>query len=715
MPRCLWLLSCLLALSTFVSCERKLPTAPVPEEIPHITFGEDKIPLANGEFQYEQTICNNNPGQALDYAYCVETLSGKLPAKYLVDDNGWLLFGDDIWTDSATLKLSYESHGGELQDMVKAVKIKTRTPEGQITEISSPFKSTRIISSRIGTNFASGDTVACGLEFNLQEVVGDIFVEGMYAHHFMYRLNMLNASMQVISPGTWHSSMQMADIRRVILNGSTTPALTPTPENQYTQFECYVVSRQGIEEANPQNIIFCATGGFKPQALIFPQTVAGLGSKHYSITRDDPMTEHELIPSGQAHRNRRLWQGADCMEAIWTSDFKLYLRWGYYGQYGVPYNAESVILTNNPWDSEINLCYDATTHENYHSRIDSYDLRWDYAPFPSQSYFVNPHQVVHQDGSTWLRIKNLNDTARHFTFSGLTPGMHQLEVCAVDLQNVASDPAIQSINLVPYKPGSMRSGILIVDDDANHAQSPEIVVDNFYSNVTPGNYGPVDAVNLHNPDQSTNPVSPVMCQNYKCVLWHADNPSANTLLYDNIDALELYLGNEGNMLLSGTNRLTTSFNTMNAEANGFLERLGIHSPGEYGVVSNSPTTNNFFVSAEGIGSVPDIGLEFNDPFSAIVEFRQGLSSVTYFNPGMNVEYLFQFGCKHTDAAVMPPTQEQYDFFSSRYVGYKAVNRNSQVIVMGFPLSYMIMQNVHDSLEGIFSNMLGTQGKQRRGI
>ncbi len=715
MRKLLSVILCIAAGLLLVSCGHQVPTIPNTGEDPAISFSEDKIPLTENEYIYRQTISPYLELPGADYSYRVQTLSGNLPEGYIADADGWLCFGNDVWTDKSELCLDFRSENGKIKDMVTQVSIRTRKSNGKIEETSSPFKSNRLIGSRISSNFHNGQDTSCGLEFTLQEVIGDIFVDGMYAHHFMFRINLIDANLTPVTLGSWYSSTSMADIRKVILNGSSTPAITPTPANHYTQFECYVVSRSGIEESTRQSVYFRALQGFKPQALIYPQTAAALGDKHFSIVDDDFMYQNELIPRNGNHRNRRLWASESGLQAIWTPDIKLHLQWGYWGEFGQIIPTGTYTITNNPWDPAINVCTDVNTHADYHSRVEYFDLRWDNAPFPSQTYHVNPSLVTHQDGSTWLRIKNLNPQARSIIFSGLSSGMHQLQVCAVDLQNVISDPAIMQINLVPYKPYDQRSGVLIVDDSANNASSPDALVDDFYNAVVPTTFGSVSSIDISSIEPDDCYLNPIMMQNYKGLVWHTDSPSANPKLSGYADALNIYLGNSGRLVLSGTHKLAGEFDTWIPLSDFLADNFGIASEASYGILSASLVQKTFFIGAEGIQSLPDIDLEIDDAINPVIELKEGLSSVTWFNPGMQVENQYMFVCKPVNAGQDPPTAEEYDFYSSKYVGYLKHQGDAYVAVFGFPLSYMEQQQTQAAMQVLLNIIFGTAKHQGRGL
>ncbi|MDD4309737.1 MAG: hypothetical protein PHO32_05110 [Candidatus Cloacimonetes bacterium] len=711
---------CVLVL--FFSCGRDNPVAPKPPAVEFISFSEEKIPLPNDEYIYRQGIQIDQRKGCTRYAYRLGTATNALPAGYFADEEGWIFFrthgsGDtiplsepgehrSIWTSQASLSCEFPSTEGKIHNLINHIDLKVKSENGEINTFSSAFKSNRFVGSRIIVPFANGATTSTGMEFQLQEVIGDVLMEGMYAQHFMYRLNILNESLEVISSTDWYSSLEMPDLRKVILNSTTLPAITANTANQFTQFECYVVSRQGVQEATTKSVYFRAQTGNKPVAMIYPETITGFGQYHYSI-KDWDMYPYDVIPSNDNRKNRNLWRSNNVYEAINSPDFKLHLRWGYAGQYAF-YQDGDVIISNNPFNSETNQCLNEQ-NVNYYSKIVAFDLRLDEAPLLALDQFIEPQLVTHENGGTWLRVKNINDNARHCTLSNIANGNHSLEVCAIDLQGVCSNPVSVQINLVPFKPLNNRSGILIVDDTVNHNMySPETYVNNFYNSVVPSLYGQVDSFQCDAGNGLFNRISPVLMQDFYAVVWHSDNPSnSGSLQFYSIDSLELYLSGGGKLIISGTSKLVSIFQGMNTQ--DFLSnRLGINSTNYLGYLSLNQASNPFFINAIGLNGLNGITLDLTEPFNSIVNLRKGLSAITYFNPDTVMNYLYGFGCKPVDSPNYPPTQAQYDLYSSKFVAYKYSNADSRVVVFGFPLSYMEQADVETALQSIFNDILGAQ-------
>ena len=717
-----------------LSCGTHNPFTPQNPSTNAIGFSEDKIPLEDGDYIYRQQIMAPEArGGNLLYSYRLTTLSQQIPENLYLDPEGWIYFhtpGTDstiplsepgahrqVWTSQATLQLDFTSIDGVITNLVTAVEIRIKHTDNQILSFSSAFRTNRLISSRISVPFANGGTTGQGVEFGLHEMIGDIFVEGLSAHHFMYRINEVNAQQEIISAGAWHSSLDCLDIRKVRLSGISNPALMPCPDGRFRQFESYVVSRQGIEEAGHHTVYFKVQIGFAPQTLIYPQTLAGLGQYHYSRLENKYIYSHELIPTSSNWKNKALWQDYSATqityEAINSGDFVLHLQWGYEGEYGIM-SANGNIITDgaSPFDRQINICLDAVTHQNYFSKVAYFDLRLDYAPFPALHQFVNPSIQVDNDGTSWLRVRNINDKARHALLSHQANGIHLFEARAVDLAGIIdSSPAVVRINLHPYKDTAVRSGILLLDDSIDHpSYSPGAYVNSFYASAVPTNWGGQGYYELKEATNH-NEISPITLMNYKAVVWYSDSPNQTGYLQNNIEALDIYLNQAGKLLLSSTHKLANTFENMRFESPGFVqEHFGIMSPDYYAPLSQNMISNTFCIGGDGMENLPDIELNLENGFNSLVSTRQGLSTVTYFRPGTGLDYIYSFACKLPTAAVYPPTQAQYELYSSQYLAYRHTHNTSSVVVFGFPLSYMQQTDVSQALTSILNEMINGRSK-----
>lgn len=703
------LLALLLALVG--SCRSRIPTA-VGDAAPQaILCSEAKVPLPDGEYLYRQTLLAGGPHpEGSLYAWKLSTLSTRLPEGFETDTEGWLIRSDGIWAPEPQISLEYASQQGKLRDLVTKAQLRIKTTDGQISEHLSPFKTQRIITSNIFVSFPNGATTSTGLCFDLAESVGDIFVEGLIADHFMYRINIINSSLATISHGEWYSSITSPDIRQVILNESTLPAISPTPNTRFTQFEAYVVSRGGVEQATPKSVYFHADSGFRPDAWIHPNLIAGLGEHHYSINRIEQIYNLELIPSASYRRNRILWQTGEVFSAIHSPDFKLHLHWGYNGQFGYYANPGSnPTVTNNPFQSPLNHTI-SETGGNYWGKIVAYDLSLDGERFPTLPQFIAPQYVTHTDGSQWLRVRNLNQSASSCVLSGLGPGTHIFKVCAVDASGLYDQvPAVITINLVPYKAPSQRSGILIVDGTYNHnTYAPEAAVDAFYNQVVPTDWGPVDTHEISYVNPWNAALNPTLLQNYKAVIWHMDNPSSSGDINLYGDALEVYLELGGKLILSGTWYLNTKFSYLKDKYPELVtQRFGINNLNCFSFPSTSVLTNPWLIGADGMEQIADIDLELTNPMVAVVQTRQGIGGVLCYDGSQSAGPLHRFNCKLPTATAYPPTQAQYDQFANRYVSFAHQQGSGITAVFGFPLCYMEAADVSTALHELLTGWLGS--------
>lgn len=712
-----------LACFTMLSCGKQNPLSPPVTEVhQEINFSDDKIAISGDEFIYRQYISlSHTPEYA--YSYRLHTIQNILPEGIYTDDEGWLYFlapgynnaallsqpgtHRSVWTSSHNISMDFASANAKISNLVNRVEIRIKKPSGEISHLESPFKSDRLISSRIVVPFGFGDTTGTGIEFKLQEFTNNIFVDGMFAHHFMYRLNRLDSEFQVINFGEWHSSIDCPDIRSVILNGYTNPSITITPGN-YTVFESYVVSRLGVEESSVNSVVFRPVSGNKPKAIVFPSTIVGLGQYHQSFSYEPASMAFysQIEPSEQNGYNSPLWGSGSDYYAINSNDFKLHLRWGYSGQYN----------NDDPFTAPANICLNEQGLP-YYSKIVAYDLRWNGAPFPTQPGFFEPEVVSHSDGSSWLRVKNIIDASRRVVLQQLPNGTHNFQVCAVDIQNVYSNPTSINITLSAYKPPSQRNGILIIDDSIHStSSSPEPYVDAFYNAVVPNTWGNVVNFDLAELSAEKLPQGSFMLQNYKAVVWHSDNPSNSGKLKYNYTALRFYLSHGGNMLISGTSKLLQELQALYNTDSGFTSQyMGINvDPTELGGSLGTSITNNpYFYQAIGQNGNSNIDLETTTSFNSIVNSRKGIGAVTYFNPGAGLNYIHRFGCKTPGMDSYSPTQAQYELYSSKYVAYKHSYNGANVVVFGFPLSYMEQADVTSSMQTIIGNILGSKDTQWR--
>lgn len=704
-----------------LSCDRSNPLAPQNQQPSGLSFSEEKLDLGSEEYNYRQIITvNTEKDENTLFAYHLTFMNPSEEPELLSNEEGWLLFDDEIWTSQSQLSAEFQSVEGRLQNIITAVKVKVKSPDGSIQILASAFKSTRLIGTLIDAPFENGSSIGLGAEFLLREQIGDIYVDGMYVDHFMYRVNILDEDLQPIQTGDWYSSIDLPDLRKVSLNAGTTPALVVNEPDTYTQFQCYVVSRSGVEQDQPSSVYFKSLYGFKPRAILYEDALVGYGQHHYGMfKRDIPPAFYDQICTDGDKLLRKLWVVSGNLEAIHSDDFKLHIRWGYLGQYGYYDVTNEFHVTENPFYSELNWVLNDASSENYGSHITAFWLRLDWNPFPVMEQFFNPTVETDSSGQQWLRVPNFNDASRHCILQNLSSGNHMVELMVEDSQGVKSDPISRNISLKPMTEPAQRDGILIVDNTPfSYIDAPEAIIDMFYDDVLPLDWGMITEYAMDENQFST--VSPSVLMNYRAVMIHQDNTLTyhdSSDLREYADALDIYLDHQGSVLISGTFDLASDISDLsNCSPMAFdfvRNRMGIIDPEALGVLGSSVYQNPFFINAIGQGGISDIPLNLTNPFSSFVELTQGLPQVTYFDPSLNLDWLYGFGCKAVDSAIYPPTQEQYDLYSSKYVGYTHSFEGGNIAVFGFPLSYMEQDAVANAMGDIISEMLGEKISQRR--
>ena len=712
MNRLLFLVFIVLTAVSLTSCGQKNPLAPENHEDWRIDFYDEITEDYAQPSVYQQKITILGPAEESTlYAFKLCTITDEQSIS--TDQDGWALFGNDIWTSKNELSMQFDIDGGTLDNLISRVMVQVRSADGKIKVLDSAFKSQRLLGTLMETNFGEGNEIGLGAEFLLREQISNIYVEGNYADHFMYRINLLDGDLQPVQTGQWYSTIDLPDIRKVILNANTSPALTANDENSYSQFEVYVVNRNGMEQATPSSIYFRCQANHKPRAVIYKQSILGLGQYHYSLINTEyPEEYYQQFPFTGERYPRALWENGENLEAINSADFRLHLHWGYHGQYGFFSPSGELDISDDPFfSSEVNMVLDDATEDCYGSQITAFWLNLDAEPFPVQPGMLQSSVEFDDHGMRWLRVPNLGDASRHCVVSNLANGMHMFKLRVEDNQGVLSDVVSQTIRLQAFKPSSQRSGILIVDNSpASSSSSPEAVVDAFYNSVVPDTWGNVDEIEVGgymDPELRLTTM-----QNYLAVLVHSDNPQTGGAIYKMPDALDIYLDNGGTVLFSDTSRLYSKLLDLRYSGNFLSNRFGIGNTSLVSALSMSFSQNPFFVEALGLHGLEDIPLNLSDPFNSIVGSRQGLSTVTYFDASLNLDWLYAFGCKSPESPNYPPQQSDYDLYSSKYVGFRHSNNGDNVVVFGFPLSYMDQAATAQGLQAILNDLLANgQGRK----
>jgi len=584
----------------------------------------------------------------------------------------------------------------------------------------------------------NGDSVGSGikLSFSMNDP-GDPYVPEV---PYRYEFKMMKIKKQAtgndsytetVIPGTeteWIDSISPEDpaIDEYLLTRYTNPPLSydviSSDEDKatYTKIIARVYDMAGVVSNNDVSIHFAVKDGFRPNTLIYPQKVYALGDNHYVDYADENNPEiYPFTIVGGAQRFAtsffRSFEGENT--AITSANMKVWIRWGWSGEYGKVLPSGAIDHTDNPYDTKVNDVLDKNGR-NYYSEITHFDLRYDGDEYEYAPYANDPSRhVVDANGDRWLRIPLISPIGQTLvlTFPKTTAGEHKFEVRCVDLQGeVDPEPQVFTFFLEDHLPPAQREGVLVIDDDPDGVDSPEAIVNAAYdymlSDYTNSGGTVVTQkrpaqINTEQLDHMKRYFAPSEMQKYKLVIYHSDRPTQKGSLKAEHDGLFLHLVKGGNLMISSTGKLAEDLEDY-AKGNhrAFLNYLGlpfIGSPAEY--VSNSMALKTVMQKAKGQANYPDISLQCSaltdqPSFSQIIEMYHGLSAVSYFKesspsnpnlllPGTTVVY--RLGCKPVGYTPGPPTQADYDLYNDRAIGIRHINaQGGRTWTFGFPLSYM---------------------------
>ncbi len=686
----------LLCMLLLFSCTRQNPLKPSNSHNLKLLFEDDKIERDGDEYTYLQKIVVEGANsEDLQFAYQIKHLPDQELPGYHTDSDGWIIFNNDgIYSSQSELNFYFDSKDGVLENLITEVKVLARHPDGRIEELYSPYKSNRLIDSEIRNLLHSGYRIPAGMVIQFQEKTSDVFIDGMYADHFMYRLNILNQDLQSIETGEWFNSIDTPDIRNVHLSMTSMPSLSPNVAGTYTELEYYVVSRLGVQQAEPNSIYFEVYEDSPPIAMFDIEILLGYGQYHYTFTPHTIFGEPlEVIPGTTTKHNRHLWPDDEGrFHAIHSDDFKLHLAWDYLRQ-------EDDIPINT---------YDQD--HSYFNGISAFWMQHNSEPFPIPDTMTAGHEIIQDADGSWIRILNSEDHPKHVIMDAFEPGLHKIRLKVEDFQGIISDPAELEIVLSEKLTPSQRSGILIIDDDVPHnIHSPEDYVDQFYFDICSDHPGEVQEYDVDT--MGIYQLSAPLLDQFETILIHCDNMNSFPHLIYIIDALDIYLNSGGNLIISSTDRILQEISKLafyNTPWQIFLENcLGISNVNALHALSELGMRGHYFIGASSLGDYPDIPVELDDPFHPLVGMRQALNSTLYFDETLPMDFTYDFICKEVDDDNFPPTQEEYDLLSQKKVAYKHQFQGSNVYFFGFPLSYMQKQSVKLMMDEIFSEIHST--------
>ena len=699
------------------------------------------------------------------------------PGYDVVDENGWVYHyqtGADetiplefsnsktIWTDQVYAIINFPANqDGDSTDVTSVFEVKCKDNRDEECEDSAikyfhvnSLKPLCTVGSTKGD--IAGKTIGTGIVFSFNIIDKDQFV-GSIPDYYLFKLEKRDLLGELITGDEGYPDVIWSTkYERVVgeyevtlddYDGLRAALKMNNIENSIPQDSTYItawaVDLAGII-SEPTTISFVVKEGFYPGTLIYNgikqqgiepgNNLFALGANHFVTYIDESLGR--LIPSVMtsegAHYSTPFWITKDGeYTAVHSDDMKIYMKWGYYGEYQNN--------SPNPPNKKNANVLDERTGNKYFSEIRFYDLRMDgepyyYAPLPASEFNI----LDEETGQEWLRVPVSHAIAQETIVTGLSSGIHRFEVRAVDLQNVPdATPTEFVFNLVEPVPAIEKEGILILDDSKSSPnQSPEAYVDSLYqeyyfSDYT-GRYDFLDrewlAENIKNSKFHFDKAEfcPTDIQSYKTVIYHCDNPIKEANFQKEYDVINLYLKGGGNLVLStGANLKTEVLRDVFNWAYPVLNRyFGVDGSDEEsiiilekdGVTALEPAFFNlpYFIKAipdNGFTEEIDLMIPSFHPFVNIHPLLQievnAMGPVAYFDEDKldeNTTVIYRFGCISAGDGPLDPSYFEYSTYNDQPVGLKRQVGESKCYIFSFPLSYMEPVQVKNMLNQIIDEI-----------
>lgn len=513
----------------------------------------------------------------------------------------------------------------------------------------------------------------------------------------------------------------VTDSNEVLLNKFTTPSLETdfngsgdnAEQLTYTKItgRFYALG----EFSNESSIEFAVKEGFHPKTVIYPTKLYALGDNHYKdYTESWDLEDYPSLNIGGTnpviYANRFFKDVEGRNTAVNSSNLKVYLKCGYFGQYGTM-GGSVIIYSNSPYDEEIANVLNESDNRFYYSEIMGYDIRFDNEPFDFNLPTNNPKTIVtHEDGTQWRRISidDIWSFSESLELINLSNGYHKFEVSAVDLQYVYDPtPEVFEFYLIEHIPAVNREDIMVLE--ASHFptwNNSQVFADSVYQEVL-SEFSGVDFYNRDEINQNTG-ISIEKCnlaysdlQQYKALIYR-EEAQGTTFFNSDYDALKLYLNNGGNIILSSAGNLRPMNDYMvNTKKNMFKDYFGIDMEhNAINIVQTAPP-KPYFIGAfptneiASLNNLPELNLYLGHTHNILISMRNGLNDVSYFEedyayPGdAFTKIIYRAKIKDIGQDNYSPTsEEEYNQWNQVPLAIGKVTNQNKCFAFGFPLSHM---------------------------
>jgi len=683
------------------------------------------------------------------------------------DDNGWVKFytpnadlniplnqsaQTTIWNDQsyATINFPAADANGDSANVISILEVKCIDNRGNVSDKAIKYFQAHSNTPRVLLDLdIAGETISTAIIFSFI-MKDDDPVVGEIPYYFNYKLERHRLDGSIITEDEggyaeeWISTLGLPDVSLSLHSALNGNALIPNEIIgdiiQDSTFLRVKAVDTALIESNELEISFVVKEGFYPGTFIYygdgdanANAIYSLGTYHFADYLDGAITDilPSVLTSNGVHYATAFWLNSEeTYTAIGSSEFKTYMKWGYYGEYE----------ENNPHKRKSGIAIDELTGNEYFCAIVGYDIRLDgnpyyYPPIPAEGV----HLQVDNDGKEWLRV-GVNDAIGKSTTVTLTSyegslgdiyGEHTFEVRAIDLQGAVDlTPHEFNYTIVPSVLKEEKSGVMIIDDESGSNAEIEVMIDSLYNYYVSDYTTEIGYTNRGNLFESLLPIAgsalhfgksiiaPTDLQQYKTIIYHCDSPTAEFSFWKEYEALKIYLLQGGNLILSGGMNIEYVFGKCAGNSfNIFGDYFGIPMDNNeaIGRASTSFTENPFFIKAITENGYNDIDLllpSFNtaitNPMAPILSV-EGLGPIAYFNDH-EADVIFSYGCKEVgeDPPGCPyhiiPTQEEYDEFNGLSIALKYETIDNSCYLFSFPLAYMEPDQVKSMMTQILNDI-----------
>lgn len=724
----------ILCIMMIVSCELQNPVSHYDESEVELARFLGDLNISSGRYLQKLEV----DADVIEY-YCIKPYFLGDNSNYDIDEEGWLKIDGSNNLNVNELEFSFDLEAGKVVNAIEYLDLCYILDTGETTTLR--LADCRIIGTTI---VCPSENAICGncLGVELSESINSLLIDGNYADHFKYQLNIADANGVIITEGEWYSTLKEQDIRFIELTRDSEPAITPLSETESYLLKVYVVTKSGYEDINnPAELRFsCIDHESYPVTLLYngsypmdDNTFAWyynncwlLSENHY--TQELPyLTQFIEIELPEEETEAGIHYATafdldleDNYTAIYSEDLKVYLNWGYYGEYGFESNG-MVEITNRITDAKINKCMNPYDTTAYVSEIEFYEIQLDGNAVETEYYGGAASEEI----PGWLRIRAIQSNSQSLVLENLACGEHCFKVRAIDnFGNI--DPEPEVMNFTIYPDNTEKSGLLLLDFDMDTVFSPDELIDELYLEAVSSYNGQVTVIDAeeynltmeYNNNQSVlhydeSILAESIYNDYEWIVIHNDNPAGYTLPTALLRDIRVMLRKNRQLLFTSgialNNWYDDAFDTEDESIRELFEDywgISIESADAIELISSSISYRPYLIGSDSVFPMQtDLDLEL-DPESIFVPIisliYQGMGACSIFQEEfITADPVYLYRSKAVDFPSFPPSQEDFDAFNGKPVAIHNSYNGCDSWLITFCLSFMEKEDVAEMFSEIF--------------